>query len=115
MTHNSHDHDGEDDLDLIDPTPDVHDLFVYYNARYFHQALAPCQVSWSKRMTLCAGLCSYDRRTKYCSIRLSEPLLKYRPRTDLINTLLVSLSLGAIRANMLPLRLSDMAFVASMK
>jgi predicted SprT family Zn-dependent metalloprotease len=35
-----------------------------------------------------AGLCSYQRLTGFCSIRLSEPLLKLRPRSDLVNTLL---------------------------
>ncbi|GLE03222.1 hypothetical protein PINS_up012101 [Pythium insidiosum] len=39
-------------------------------------------------MTLCAGLCSFQPRSGFCSIRLSEPLLKLRPRSDLINTLL---------------------------
>lgn len=39
-------------------------------------------------MTLCAGVCSYEGRGGLCSIRLSEPLLKFRPRKDLIETLL---------------------------
>lgn len=37
-------------------------------------------------MKLCAGTCSYSN--KLCTIRLSRPLLKYRPFSDLINTLL---------------------------
>ena len=37
-------------------------------------------------MTLCAGVCSFDGQL--CSVRLSEPLLRLRPRSDLINTLL---------------------------
>ncbi|NWV07524.1 SPRTN protein, partial [Ptilonorhynchus violaceus] len=36
----------------------------------------------------CAGICSYHERSGLCSIRLSEPLLKLRPRKDLIETLL---------------------------
>jgi len=36
-------------------------------------------------MTLCAGVCSFDGGL--CSIRLSEPLLSLRPRSDLVNTL----------------------------
>ncbi|XP_042561830.1 DNA-dependent metalloprotease SPRTN isoform X2 [Clupea harengus] len=39
-------------------------------------------------MTLCAGVCSYEGRGGLCSIRLSEPLLKLRPRRDLVQTLL---------------------------
>ncbi|KAF8562794.1 hypothetical protein P879_10176 [Paragonimus westermani] len=39
-------------------------------------------------MTLCAGLCCYEGLGGLCSIRLSEPLLKLRPRRDLIETLL---------------------------
>eukprot|EP01103_Thecamoeba_quadrilineata_P006937 TRINITY_DN1668_c0_g1_i1.p1 TRINITY_DN1668_c0_g1~~TRINITY_DN1668_c0_g1_i1.p1 ORF type:complete len:193 (-),score=37.06 TRINITY_DN1668_c0_g1_i1:13-591(-) len=39
-------------------------------------------------MTLCAGLCTYQGRGGLCCIKLSEPLLKFRPRSDLINTLL---------------------------
>lgn len=37
-------------------------------------------------MTLCAGVCSFDGQL--CSVRLSVPLLKLRPRHDLVNTLL---------------------------
>ncbi|XP_048453041.1 DNA-dependent metalloprotease SPRTN, partial [Rhincodon typus] len=36
----------------------------------------------------CAGVCSYEGRGGLCSIRISEPLLKLRPRRDLIETLL---------------------------
>ncbi|XP_006758710.2 PREDICTED: sprT-like domain-containing protein Spartan, partial [Myotis davidii] len=32
----------------------------------------------------CAGICSYEGRGGMCSIRLSEPLLKLRPRKDLV-------------------------------
>lgn len=39
-------------------------------------------------MTLCAGICTYEGRGGMCSIRLSEPLLKLRPRKDLVETLL---------------------------
>jgi len=37
----------------------------------------------------CAGVCSYEGHGGLCSIRLSEPLLKFRPRKDVIETLLV--------------------------
>ncbi|XP_009078792.1 PREDICTED: sprT-like domain-containing protein Spartan, partial [Acanthisitta chloris] len=35
-----------------------------------------------------AGICSYHENSGLCSIRLSEPLLKLRPRKDLVETLL---------------------------
>ncbi|XP_016097918.1 DNA-dependent metalloprotease SPRTN [Sinocyclocheilus grahami] len=37
---------------------------------------------------VCAGVCSYEGRGGLCSVRLSEPLLKLRPRKDLVQTLL---------------------------
>jgi SprT-like domain-contaning protein Spartan len=63
------------------------------------------EVRWSTKMTLCAGMCYctinliiplylqqiemlLDFKGGYCSVRLSEPLLKFRPRSDFINTLL---------------------------
>ena len=39
----------------------------------------------------CAGVCSYEGRGGLCSIRLSQPILKLRPRKNLVETLLVSL------------------------
>lgn len=36
------------------------------------------EVKWGPRMTLCAGLCSYEGKGGACVIKLSEPLLKYR-------------------------------------
>ena len=72
----------------LDPTPDLHALFIQYNDRFFWGKLAGCEVKWSPRMTLCAGVCSYQGRGGLCSIRLSVPLLKLRPRKDLVETLL---------------------------
>lgn len=37
----------------------------------------------------CAGLCVYEGHGGLCSVRLSTPLLKLRPRKDLVETLLV--------------------------
>ncbi|KAF2353488.1 SprT-like [Trinorchestia longiramus] len=74
--------------ELVDPVPDVHALFCTYNDQFFWGKLLSVSVSWSPRMTLCAGVCSYERRGGLCSIRLSVPLLKLRPRSDLIETLL---------------------------
>jgi hypothetical protein len=73
---------------------DTHQLFSLYNVLYFNSKLLPhAELSWSPRLTLCAGMCelSKDKETqKWTRIRvkLSEPLLKLRPRSDLLNTLL---------------------------
>ncbi|DAZ93063.1 TPA: hypothetical protein N0F65_009737 [Lagenidium giganteum] len=72
----------------MNPNPDIHALFLEYNDMFFDGKLCGCEVKWSSRMTLCAGICSFQPRSGFCSIRLSAPLLKLRPRSDLINTLL---------------------------
>lgn len=74
--------------ELVDPTPDIHVLFMAFNTRFFWDKLLSVCVSWSKKMTSCAGVCSYQARGGMCSITLSEPLLKLRPRKDLVETLL---------------------------
>ncbi|XP_068091127.1 DNA-dependent metalloprotease SPRTN [Hyperolius riggenbachi] len=74
--------------ELLDPNPDIHALFLQYNQLFFWGKLAGVEVRWSPRMTLCAGVCSYERRGGLCSIRLSKPLLSFRPRKDLVETLL---------------------------
>ncbi|BFZ07366.1 hypothetical protein BsWGS_10405 [Bradybaena similaris] len=75
-------------LELSDPTPDIYLLFLDFNQRYFWGSLSGVEVKWSPRMTLCAGLCVYEGRGGLCSVRLSLPLLKLRPRKDLVETLL---------------------------
>ncbi|CAH0395595.1 unnamed protein product [Bemisia tabaci] len=74
--------------EVIDPTPDIFALFGEFNKRFFWGRLDAVEVKWSKQMTSCAGICYYQGRMGLCSVRLSEPLLKLRPRSDLINTLL---------------------------
>uniref|UniRef100_A0A1I7V5I9 Protein with SprT-like domain at the N terminus n=1 Tax=Loa loa TaxID=7209 RepID=A0A1I7V5I9_LOALO len=74
--------------EIIDPTPDLHALFQQYDDTFFNGRLVACEVKWSSRMTACAGLCSFERKGGFCSIRLSKPLLQYRPRKDLVETLL---------------------------
>lgn len=74
--------------ELADPTPDVHAMFLDFNARFFHGRLDCVELRWSKRMTLCAGLCVYEGKGGLCSVRLSHPLLSMRPRRDLVDTLL---------------------------
>ncbi|KAF9361188.1 hypothetical protein BGX26_005282 [Mortierella sp. AD094] len=76
------------DHDIEAPFKDLHQLFLVFNDQYFESKLSACEVRWSPRMTRCAGLCYYQSRAQYCSIRLSEPLLKFRPESDYIDTLL---------------------------
>ncbi|KAK4494613.1 hypothetical protein PRZ48_013969 [Zasmidium cellare] len=78
-----------------DPFIDIHELFGLYNTLYFRSLLVPrVEVSWSSRLTLCAGICELVRdpanNNKYTRIRLklSEALLKYRPRSDVVDTLI---------------------------
>jgi len=74
--------------ETLDPIPDVRALFVEFNDKFFWGRLAGVEVVWSPRMTSCAGVCSYQGHGGLCSVRLSVPLLKLRPRKDLIETLL---------------------------
>ncbi|KAG8450296.1 hypothetical protein GDO86_002809 [Hymenochirus boettgeri] len=74
--------------ELLDPNPDIRALFLQFNDLFFWGKLSGVEVRWSPRMTLCAGVCSYEGRGGLCSVRLSEPLLKLRPRKDLVETLL---------------------------
>ncbi|KAJ0175846.1 hypothetical protein K1T71_009005 [Dendrolimus kikuchii] len=80
---------GDPDLELYDPTPNIYALFINFDKEFFWSKLASrAVVRWSKRMYSCAGICSYEGRGGLCDIGLSEPLLKLRPRKDLIETLL---------------------------
>ncbi|CAM4690638.1 unnamed protein product [Leuciscus chuanchicus] len=78
----------DESWETLDPSPDVRAMFLQFNDRFFWGKLSGVEVKWSPRMTLCAGVCSYEGRGGLCSIRLSEPLLKLRPRRDLVQTLL---------------------------
>lgn len=78
-----------------DPFIDIHELFGLYNTLYFRSLLVPkVEVSWSSRLTLSAGICELVRdasnNNKYTRIRLklSEALLKYRAKSDVVDTLL---------------------------
>ena len=42
----------DDSWELIDPVPNVHDLFLQFNDAYFDGQLAGVEVRWSPRMTL---------------------------------------------------------------
>ena len=84
------------DSDSINnPHPDIHALFVDFDRRFFGGRLCAhgaVEVKWSTRMRLCAGVCHFQRTGRqqagWCSIRLSEPLLKFRPPEDVRDTLL---------------------------
>ncbi|CAK1540780.1 unnamed protein product [Leptosia nina] len=79
---------ADPELELIDPTPNVYALFLQFDKTFFWAKLCSrAVVRWSKRMYSCAGICTYDRGG-LCDIALSEPLLKLRPRKDLVETLL---------------------------
>lgn len=78
----------DESWEMLDPNPDVRAMFLQFNDLFFWGKLCGVEVKWSPRMTLCAGVCSYEGRGGLCSIRLSEPLLKLRPRKDLVQTLL---------------------------
>ena len=78
-----------------EPFIDIHTLFGCFDTLYFRNLLVPrVEVSWRPKLTLCAGMCELVRdpanSNKYTRIRLklSEALLKYRPRSDVIDTLL---------------------------
>ena len=44
-------------LSSTDPIIDIHELFSLYNTLYFRSLLLPrVEVSWSPRLTLCAGI-----------------------------------------------------------
>ncbi|TRY81311.1 hypothetical protein DNTS_005239 [Danionella cerebrum] len=74
----------DESWETLDPNPDVRAMFLEFNEHFFWGKLSGVEVKWSPRMTLCAGVCSYEGRGGLCSIRLSEPLLKLRPRRDLV-------------------------------
>uniref|UniRef100_A0A5K4EI56 Protein with SprT-like domain at the N terminus n=1 Tax=Schistosoma mansoni TaxID=6183 RepID=A0A5K4EI56_SCHMA len=74
--------------ELLDPLPDIRLLFSSFDSQFFGNSLGCVEVKWSSRMTLCAGVCKFHKPYGMCSISLSEPLLKFRPRKDLVETLL---------------------------
>lgn len=77
-------------LELADPNPDIWDLFRQFDTQFFEDTLQRncVELSWSPRMTQTAGLCAWNPRSKFCSIRLSLPLLQLRSRRDLVETLI---------------------------
>ncbi|XP_063704788.1 DNA-dependent metalloprotease dvc-1-like [Culicoides brevitarsis] len=76
--------------EIVDPTPNIHILKGQYDNKFFQGKLALVELEWSKVMYKCAGICYFksNRFGRSIIIRLSEPLLKLRPRKDLVQTLL---------------------------
>ncbi len=74
--------------ELADPSVSIVDLFRRFNKQYFWGSLHGVFVEFSTRMTSCAGTCTFRGKLGGCRIALSEPLLKFRPRSDLLSTLL---------------------------
>ena len=65
---------------------DIYDDFNIYNQIYFENTLGSIIVEWSNRMTSCAGV--FSIHNNIATIRLSEPLLKYRSIKEMKETLL---------------------------
>ena len=42
----------DESWELIDPVPNIHDLFLQFNDAYFDGKLAGVEVKWSPKMTL---------------------------------------------------------------
>ncbi|RXG71858.1 SprT-like domain-containing protein Spartan [Armadillidium vulgare] len=53
--------------EYLDPNPNIYDLFLTFNHQFFWGRLMGVEVKWSPRMTLCAGVCSYEGRGGLCS------------------------------------------------
>jgi rubrerythrin len=68
---------------------DVQKIFNTFNSLYFDDKLNGLQVRWSYKMSLCAGQFQWGKKglTHGAEIVLSEPLLKMRPKSDTLNTL----------------------------
>lgn len=67
---------------------DIHSMFQEFNAQYFDKSLHGVYVEYSKKMTRCAGTCTFLGPHGGCRIALSEPLLSLRPPEDTVATLL---------------------------
>ncbi|KAG2235926.1 hypothetical protein INT48_008229 [Thamnidium elegans] len=80
-------HNTVDESILDEETPDIHQLFLYFNKKYFDNKLDSVEVKWSSRMTRSAGTCTY-KLGNHCIVALSEPLLKFRTKKEMMETLL---------------------------
>ncbi|XP_010705401.2 sprT-like domain-containing protein Spartan, partial [Meleagris gallopavo] len=63
-------------------------LSCQFSAGFAYRKSVSLSLFCSRVSFSCAGVCKYEGNGGMCSIRLSEPLLKLRPRKDLVETLL---------------------------
>ena len=72
--------------DYFEESFNIYEYFEIYNQIYFENLLGSITLSWSSRMTSCAGVFSVYKGIP--TIRLSESLLKFRTITEVKETLL---------------------------
>lgn len=75
--------------DLFDPTPSIFELFARFNTRFFNNEIQGYKLEWSDALKTIAGRCCHPKGGESGIILLSEPLLQWRNRRDLIDVLLV--------------------------
>ncbi|GJM98841.1 hypothetical protein PR202_ga15886 [Eleusine coracana subsp. coracana] len=81
--------DAVAEADLVDPNPDVQELFRHYDRLYFQGTLgaADFTVKWgSSTVSSSFGSCTFSKPSN--TITLYEPVLRYRSCTDLKKALL---------------------------
>lgn len=77
--------------ELLDPTPDIHQLFARFDKKFFRGRLkGVVKLNWSSNLFRVSGLCCPTKQANIIFIMLSEPLLKLRSRKEVIEVLLVS-------------------------
>uniref|UniRef100_A0A336MNS3 CSON002501 protein n=1 Tax=Culicoides sonorensis TaxID=179676 RepID=A0A336MNS3_CULSO len=80
------------DWEVIDPNPDIKKLKIDLDFKFFEGRLKNVEVIWSSRLFRASGVCHCRRYSRIfgesCLIRLSELLLKFRSRKEIIETLL---------------------------
>ncbi|XP_053311922.1 DNA-dependent metalloprotease SPRTN-like [Spea bombifrons] len=74
--------------EVLDPNPNLQELFMSFNRMFFKGKLMWVDVKWSRKMTLKAGICHYKVNEDLCTIYISKPLLSMRLRRDLVEILL---------------------------
>ncbi|XP_053310233.1 DNA-dependent metalloprotease SPRTN-like [Spea bombifrons] len=74
--------------EVLDPNPNLQELFMSLNGMFFQGQLKGVEVKWSCRMILKTGICYYKENEDVCTIYISKPLLSLRSRRDLVEVLL---------------------------
>ncbi|OCT74119.1 hypothetical protein XELAEV_18033085mg [Xenopus laevis] len=78
--------------EIIDPKPNLQELFDLFRETIFFGILPELKVKWSRKMTQSAGQCTHpmdeNGNCKGCKIELSQPILEQRPRRDTVESLL---------------------------